>query len=154
MKVKKQWITSEQLFEAISEQLANKRMASFTVTGMSMWPLLCHGRDQVIVEAIDPLCVKLGDIVLIRVDKRKYLLHRVTKSMPNAIETTGDGNLFHDGLFPRSYIIARVSKLIRNGREMDCSRFYLRIAARVWMLLFPFRRHIFNAWARIRRGDR
>ena len=39
-------ISSEILFAAVEEQLAAGRSASFTVTGMSMWPFLCHGRDR------------------------------------------------------------------------------------------------------------
>lgn len=45
MQTEKRWITAQLLFSAISKELASHRRASFTVTGMSMWPFLCHGRD-------------------------------------------------------------------------------------------------------------
>ena len=60
----KQWISSEVLFAAIAEQLAAGRQAAFTVTGMSMWPFLCHGRDQVIVGQAERASLRRGDIVL------------------------------------------------------------------------------------------
>ena len=67
MQTEKKLVSSDILFTAISEQLAQNRQAAFTVTGMSMWPLLCHGRDQVIVEKTDKKNVKIGDIILYRV---------------------------------------------------------------------------------------
>lgn len=82
-----------------------------------MWPFLCHGRDSVVVESVAPEQVKKGDIVLLRVNENRYLLHRVTKASPDAIETTGDGNCFRDGAFPRSCIAARVAAVIRNGKK-------------------------------------
>ena len=39
-----QKIASKELFSMIEELLAEGRQAAFTVTGMSMWPFLCHGR--------------------------------------------------------------------------------------------------------------
>lgn len=38
MDKEKRWISSEELFSAIEELLAENRQAVFTVTGMSMWP--------------------------------------------------------------------------------------------------------------------
>ena len=38
-----QKIASKELFSMIEELLAEGRQAAFTVTGMSMWPFLCHG---------------------------------------------------------------------------------------------------------------
>ena len=55
-------ISSEILFAAVEEQLAAGRSASFTVTGMSMWPFLCHGRDRVIVTGCSPDDLAVGDI--------------------------------------------------------------------------------------------
>lgn len=50
----KRWISSELLFTSIIKEFAEGRQAAFTVTGMSMWPFLCHGRDQVIVGSCRP----------------------------------------------------------------------------------------------------
>lgn len=47
----KRLISSSVLFTAIEEELQNHHQASFTITGMSMWPFLCHGRDKVIITA-------------------------------------------------------------------------------------------------------
>ena len=90
-------LPSKDLFAAIEEQLALGRKALFTVTGMSMWPFICHGRDSVIVEAGVPDLLRVGDIVLLQTPMTNYMLHRITGLKEDSFETTGDGNCFRDG---------------------------------------------------------
>ena len=75
----KRLISSSVLFAAIEEELQNRHQASFTITGMSMWPFLCHGRDKVIITACAAADLKKGDIVLLQTPLGNYLLHRVTE---------------------------------------------------------------------------
>lgn len=96
MKIEKQLLSSELLFSAVEALLAEGRQAAFTVTGMSMWPFLCHGRDQVIVEAFQSNTLRRGDIILLQTQLQNYLLHRITKINTNRFVTTGNGNCFRD----------------------------------------------------------
>lgn len=152
MEQEKRWISPEVLFSAISEQLAEGRQASFTVTGMSMWPFLCHSRDQVIVEHVKPETIRKGDILLLQTPKplSRYLLHRVTGTKEGFFETTGDGNFFRDGWFPCDCAIARVTRLVRPDGVISCDRLRWKLLFRLWMALFPFRKYLFRFWARIR----
>ena len=146
----KKWISSELLFSAISEQLAENRQAAFTVTGMSMWPFLCHGRDQVIIEKADSENLHTGDIVLFRVSKERFILHRITRLNESSFLTTGDGNLFRDKEMPYDCIVGKVCRIIRNGKNIDCSTIKWKIISRIWMILFPIRKQIFSVWFSIR----
>ena len=147
----KQWISSEVLFTAIKEQLAAGRQAAFTVTGMSMWPFLCHGRDQVIVEACGEETPCRGDIVLLQTCLGNYLLHRVTKKTDTGVVTTGDGNCFRDGEFRFSCIRAKVVSLVRDGKVIGCSGWKWKVMSQIWMALFPVRKLMFAGWFRIRK---
>lgn len=120
MQAEKRFISSEILFSAMEELLAEDRQAVFTVTGMSMWPFLCHGRDQVVVEKCDGSGIKKGDIVLFKILTGKYFLHRITQVGDGWFESTGDGNCFRDGKFDNSCIQARVVRLIRDGETIEC----------------------------------
>ncbi len=144
-------VSAQELFPVIKELLAEGRQAAFTVTGMSMWPLLCHGRDQVVLEACDPGQLAVGDILLFRAPPGNYLLHRVTALRPGQFQATGDGNFFRDGWFSNSCVQGRVVRLIREGKHIDCGGGTYRAACRVWMHLFPVRKWLFAGWFRIRK---
>ena len=151
MKTEKKLISSKILFTAISEQLAEQRQAVFTVTGMSMWPFICHGRDQVVVGVCNSGSLKRGDIVLLQTPPGNYLLHRITKLKSDRFETTGDGNCFRDGYFPFSCIRAKVVKIIRKGKVIDCTSLGWKLIFRLWMFLYPIRKYIFCIWHYIRK---
>ena len=150
MTEEKRWISAKLLFSAVSEQLAENRQAAFTVTGMSMWPFICHGRDRVIVGKVDRENLKIGDIVLFQVTEEKYILHRITHLGEGVFQTTGDGNLFRD--MPMSYhsIVARVDHVIRKGKNIDCNSIKWKMLSRIWMALFPARKWMFRIWFSIR----
>lgn len=135
----KRWISSKVLFSAVMEQLAENRQALFTVTGMSMWPFLCHGRDQVIVEKADRERLRKGDIVLFRVTDEHYILHRITHLKKDCFQTTGDGNLYRDGYISYQQVIARVKTIYRKNRKIDCDSLGWKWISFLWMALFPVR---------------
>lgn len=151
MRQEKRWIQSEVLFRVIEEQLAEGRKASFTVTGMSMWPLLCHGRDQVILEKTEKDQLKKGDIILYRISEGHYILHRMTRLEKETFQTTGDGNFYRDIPMPYESIVAKVCKIIRDGKEIDCDAWRWKLFFRIWMFLFPIRKWMFRIWFSIRK---
>lgn len=150
------WISETELMPIIEEYLRQGREARFTVTGQSMWPFLCHGRDQVIVESVDVSTLKKGDVILFEAAPQKYMLHRITRRFPNGFETTGDGNFFRDGKFEDSCVIARVVEFVRmtgkNGEKhiIKCDALHWKVIFRVWMWLFPVRRYLFKVWFMVR----
>ena len=149
MKSEIQKIPSKELFSMIEELLAEGRQAAFTVTGMSMWPFLCHGRDQVVVEACRPDEIRKGDIVLLQTYLGNYLLHRVTGITEDRFETTGDGNCFRDGYFTFSCLRARVTRLVRKGKTIECSSIGWKVIFSIWMTLFPMRSVLLRALRKI-----
>ena len=108
----KKLIPNSELFNVVLKTLQEGKMVSFTVTGMSMYPFLCHGRDRVIVGKTDQNHLQKGDIVLLKTNSGCYLLHRITKITENSIVTTGDSNCFRDGIFPLSCVVAKVIAVI------------------------------------------
>ena len=154
---KKRYIAPEVLFGLIEEELREGRKASFVVTGMCMWPFICHGRDSVVIEPVTrpastpdeekeaPRDLKIGDIVLLKIPhingSHKYILHRIThiRKEEGLIETTGDGNIYRDGWFPVEYVVARVAEIEYRGRTIDVNSGSQRILSAVWRSLFPVR---------------
>ncbi len=113
----------------------------FIVSGSSMWPLIRHNRDSVLLKAsIRP--VRVGDIVLVCFEspKTKYLLHRVIRICGgNMLETAGDNCTGADGMIETRQIIGRVEIIYRGPVTIDCNGIAWRILFRIWCLCFPLR---------------
>ena len=135
-------VHSIELFQTLLPMLEEGKRAVFTVSGMSMWPFICHGRDQVVVEKCDSAALRVGDIVLFRTPLGNYMLHRVSALRDGQFESTGDANCFRDGWFPLESTRARVTSIIRDGRTIDCDSPRWRLAFSVWGALFPVRQPV------------
>ena len=125
-----------ELFENIRQFLHGGYSASFTVTGNSMWPLLRHGRDYVILESRAEKPLKKGDIVLFMPVEGRYLLHRIDWVSDGQFRTTGDGNCFRDGTFNQDCVVGRVVTLVRKGKKISCTNWLYRLSSHIWMALF------------------
>jgi len=138
------YIEAAVLFDAVEEALQEGRNASFTVTGWSMWPFLYHGRDSVTLRRVDADSLRRGDIVFLHEPgTERYLLHRVTGLGRKTVETTGDGNLHRDGSSPKTWLVGKVVRVERAGKEIDCGSFGWRLLGRLWMLGYPLRGAVF-----------
>ena len=142
-------MSPETLFNEIEKELMQGRKVKFTVTGMSMWPFICHGRDSVIVEAGVPDLLRVGDIVLLQTPMTNYMLHRITGLKEDSFETTGDGNCFRDGWFPKECVKAKVIRIVRKGKTIDCNSPWWRFVFSIWMMLFPVRGILLRALRQI-----
>ena len=127
---------ASQLFDHMAQLLAEGYEADFTVTGNSMWPLLAHGADRVVLKKQTP---KKGDIVLYCPVEGKYLLHRINRIRGGRFRAAGDGNCFHDGSFPLTCVVGTVVRLCRRGKWMERQGWLLRMWGFWWNLLFPIR---------------
>jgi len=127
----------------VAEQLMQQGLGiRFVVSGNSMWPLIRHNRDSVLLKA-GARPVRTGDIVLIRMEspETKYILHRVIHIRDDhLLETAGDGCTRTDGLIDTRQIIGRVEIIYRGSLAIDCNDTAWRILFGIWRICFPFRR--------------
>lgn len=136
----KKYIPNDEFFSAVCQTLEEGTDVDFTVTGNSMWPLLRHGRDRVILRRTDG--IRKGDIVLFEALPSKYLLHRVTRVSGSCFETAGDFNTFRDGKFPVSCVVGKATRVIRKGKVYETKSFLMRFCSFLWMVSFPIRKLI------------
>lgn len=134
----KKYIPNDEFFSAVCQTLEEGTDVDFTVTGNSMWPLLRHGRDRVILRGTDG--IKKGDIVLFEALPSKYLLHRVTRVYVSCFETAGDFNAFYDGKFPVSCVVGKAVRIIRKGKTYETKSPLMQIYSSLWMMMFPLRK--------------
>lgn len=143
-------VSCQDIFPIIEEQLNQGKSVRFIVSGISMTPWIINNRDQVEIISARGLTLKKGDIVLFQPFQGRYILHRITKILPDGYITTGDGNLYRDGFIASDSVIGKVIIIYRKGKAISCDRLRWKLLFRLWMALFPFRKYLFRFWARIR----
>ena len=70
------FLPNENVLPLIEEQIAAGKSVKLRVRGNSMFPILMDGRDMVALHHVDPLQIKVGDVIFFRWSKG-FLMHRV-----------------------------------------------------------------------------
>lgn len=152
-------IDNNTYFDAVTTMLKEGQNVTINVRGASMLPFLSESRsDQVILEGAEAgtpdgrerVKVNVNDIVLFRLGDR-YILHRILKINDNDIaEIQGDGILNAKEHCHRDQILARVSTIIRSGKDaINTKSSTYRRNVRIWMILKPLRRPMLWLWKRL-----
>lgn len=144
-------VSGRNVFPVIEAMLQEGKNVKFTVSGNSMWPLIAHNRDSVLLSPCDNVKLKKGEIILFRSSIGHYVLHRISSVKKSGYITTGDGNLHRDAFVPMSNVIAKVTAVYRKGKTINCEKWTWKLTFRIWMALFPIRRHLFRLWHYIRK---
>ena len=113
------------------------KYTSFTA-GRSMWPLIHHQKDNIIV--IKPKeRLKKYDIALYE-DNGKYILHRVIEVHPDHYLIIGD-NCLRKEYVTDDMICGVLAGFYKNGKHyIDCQNGTLqKIYSRIWTGLYPIR---------------
>lgn len=128
--------------------LVNEGMAvTLLVKGRSMLPFIFGGHDSVILTK--PENISVGDVVLARIDGRRYVLHRVMEVSPDRIVLMGDGNIRGQEICRPEDVLARTDEVVSEDgkhRRLDTPR--QRRRARIWRTLLPVRRWILAVYKR------
>ena len=83
------FLPNENVLPLIEEQIAAGKSVKLRVRGNSMFPILMDGRDMVALHHVDPLQIKVGDVIFFRWSKG-FLMHRVIEIVQeNLVGETG-----------------------------------------------------------------
>ena len=134
-------VSDEQIL-ADAVRFVNEGMAvTMLVKGRSMLPFIHGGIDSVVLTR--PGDVRPGDVVLARIDGRRYVLHRVMEVSDTRVELMGDGNLVGREHCRMEDVLARADEVVKgDGRHVRLDTPRQRRAARLWRRLLPFRRYL------------
>ena len=140
-------LSDEQIIrDAVS--LVNEGLAvTMLVKGRSMLPFILGGRESVVLTR--PGEIRPGDVVLARIDGRRYVLHRVMEVSPERVELMGDGNIAGREVCRPEDVLARADEVVgADGchRRLDSPR--QRRLARLWRRLLPVRRWLLAVYKR------
>jgi hypothetical protein len=90
MKSRLKYLPNKDVLLLIREQIAAGRSVRLPVKGNSMSPVLLDRRDTVLLHPVDPLKIKVGDVILYSW-KDGFLMHRVVEMKPGLQAVTKEG---------------------------------------------------------------
>ena len=133
---------SDELILSDAVRLVNEGMAvTLLVKGRSMLPFILGGIDSVVLTR--PGKVSPGDVVLARIDGKRYVLHRVMEVSDTRVELMGDGNVAGREVCQPEDVLARADEVVKaDGRHVRLDTPRMRRAARLWRRLLSVRRYI------------
>ena len=140
-------VNDEQILaEAVS--LVNEGMAvTMLVKGRSMLPFIKGGLESVVLKR--PGEIQPGDVVLARIDGRRYVLHRVMAVSADRVELMGDGNIAGREVCRPQDVLARTDEVVgADGRHRRLDTPRQRRLARLWRRLLPVRRWLLAIYKR------
>ena len=124
-------LPTETYFAMVRQMLSEGGSAYVRITGMSMWPLLRHLKDGVIIEpcshsgSAKEICP--GDIVLFDRKNGRYALHRVIHKGKTGFTMAGDNQWHIEKNLPYEQIIGIVTFIERNGHRLSSKNLLLKI---------------------------
>lgn len=136
------------LLGEVENMLADGRSVMLKATGNSMLPFIVGGRDSVLVRRPSGIPA-VGQIALAHLPDSRYVLHRIVRIHGAEIVLMGDGNLKETESCRFPDITGVVTRIIRNGRYVDCDAGSERRKAKIWARLLPIRRYLLYIYRRV-----
>ena len=104
----------------ISEAISIEKEIMACTSGTSMYPMLRHRRDMVVIETVNRK-LKKNDVPLYRLKSGKLVLHRILKVTDNGYIIRGD-NLYHKEYnITDDNIIGVLKAFYRDGKYYECA---------------------------------
>lgn len=139
-------VPNAEFFRTVCSLLDQGKDVSINPKGNSMMPFIRSERDIVVLSPV-PGDVEVGDMLLFMVDGR-YILHRLVRIDGDRLTFMGDGNVVGTETCSRGDVLARVTRILRNGKNpKEPSK------GTLWRLLKPFRRYILGIYRRVKPSD-
>lgn len=104
----------------IEQVLEEKGEVMTSTAGISMYPMLRHRRDMVVITRIERPLVR-NDVPLYRLGSGKLVLHRILKVTKNGYIIRGDNLMHKEYNVTDDNIIGVLKAFYREGKYYDCA---------------------------------
>lgn len=123
-------IEMNELLPFLKEMLSGGKTVHMTVTGNSMFPLLCDRRDSVLLTGASS--ASLYDVVLFVRETGEAVMHRVIKVTPEGYTILGDNQFVSEGPIKPEQIVAKAIGFYRGGHFISEKNFLYRAYSIIW----------------------
>lgn len=119
--------------------------------GYSMYPLFVPGRDEAVIEPVQPEDLRRNDVALYRRDGSILVLHRILKVTADGFYLVGDNQSEIEGPLRPDQFRGRLTTVIRNGHVISVRNPVYRMLTFLWLFLRPVRPFFHKLCALFRR---
>ncbi len=137
----KKVVANEVLLEDAAALMNEGREVTLKPLGCSMLPFIRGGRDSVRLKKMPDVAV--GDMLLVRLEGPRYVLHRLIAVDGDRLTLMGDGNLAGTETCTKADVLGTVVAIERGSRVVKPGN------GLWWRRLKPFRRYILAIYRRI-----
>lgn len=137
----KRVVANEVLLEDAAALMQEGREVTLKPLGSSMLPFIRGGRDSVRLKKMPSVAV--GDMLLVRLEGPRYVLHRLIQKDGERLTLMGDGNLTGTENCTEADVLGTVTAIERGCRVVVPGN------GRWWRVLKPFRRYILGIYRRL-----
>lgn len=144
-------LTDDQILREAIRLVETGVTITFPVNGRSMLPFIIGGKESLVLTK--PASIKVGDIVLAYVNGNRFVIHRVEKIKGDKVTLMGDGNLCFREHCTLADVKAFASHAVNeSGIRRDLYTPGRRFAAKLWVLLCPFRKYLLFIYRKTHKG--
>lgn len=136
--------SEKDLVPIMEEVIQSGGSCKLKVTGYSMTPTLRHLKDSVVLVSPEKRKPKKNEIVFIKRDTGKHVLHRVRKIIDDkAFIMNGDAQQWTE-VVRFDQVIGVVESFYRGDKEISCDNKKYKMYVKLWVLCKPIRPLIFR----------
>ena len=115
-----------------------------------MYPLFYPGRDEAIIEPVDPSDLRRGDVALYRRRQSILVLHRIYKIREQKFYMVGDNQSEIEGPLDSDQFLGRLCGFVHNGHTISVKNPLYRILSSLWLSMLPVRPVVYRTTRRLR----
>lgn len=127
------------IFFNIEQLLRDGNTIKLKPQGYSMYPLFYPGRDEAIIEPVDPSDLRRGNVALYRRRQSILVLHRIWKIREQKFYMVGDNQSEIEGPLDPDQFLGRLCGFVRNGHTISVKNPLYRILSSLWLRMLPVR---------------
>ena len=142
-------IPNDLFFAWVETEIAQGRSVQFRLKGVSMFPLIRGGKDEVVLRPCSAEELRPMDVVLFKY-KGKHLLHRIIRREGDRLLIQGDGSYVAQEQCSVDAVIGKVQAVVRpSGRVVPVESWRWRFPSFVWRNLGVLRNPLLRILHRI-----
>lgn len=132
-------ISATDWVNAIKPLLEEGHFFRISPSGLSMYPFLVGGRDEVLLRSTAIKKPVKGDIALFRRDDGMHVLHRIHHIKNNRYYMLGDAQTAIEGPVKEENVIAVVETILRKNKKIASDNIILKALSGIWLIIRPLR---------------